>query len=167
MTTASYSQKLTSPRTTALFAALTLLCLLLGLWRYTIAGLGWLSGVLFVFAAFFLFYVFNFHTLRLTLTAQALTLTFGLFRWTVPLANIQSVRPDDTLTPLQRYGGAGLHFMLVGGRYRANFNFLEHGRLVLQLKQPAGRVRDLSFSTRYPAELLQRLQAALWDTSSN
>jgi hypothetical protein len=167
MNTALYTERLTSPRTTALFVALTLLCLLLGLWRYGAARLDWLAGLLFVFAAFFLFYVFNYYALCLVLTPQTFTLSFGLLHWSVPLANIQSVQPDNGLTPMQRYGGAGIHFMFVGGRYRANFNFLEHGRLVVQLKQPAGRVRDLSFSTRRPVELMQRLQAAISVLAAN
>ncbi|MDH3944005.1 MAG: hypothetical protein OEV06_07935, partial [Anaerolineae bacterium] len=46
-----------------------------------------------------------------------------------------------------RNGGAGVHLMMVEGRYRVSFNFLEHERVVLRLKRKRGPVRDVSFST--------------------
>jgi hypothetical protein len=60
-----------------------------------------------------------------------------------------------------KYGGAGIHFMLVRTRYRVSFNFLEHPRVVIALRRRAGPVRDVSFSTRRPDELMQLLQSAV------
>jgi hypothetical protein len=57
-----------------------------------------------------------------------------------------------------RLGGAGIHFMVIENRYRASFNFLEYPRVVIALKRKKGPVRDISFSTRHPEELLQRLR---------
>jgi hypothetical protein len=59
---------------------------------------------------------------------------------------------------LMRYGGAGIHFMLIRKRYRASFNFLEHPRVVITLRRRAGFVRDISFSTRRPDDVIQLLQ---------
>jgi hypothetical protein len=57
-------------------------------------------------------------------------------------------------------GGAGIHFISVRGRYRVSFNFLEHPRVVIALKKKRGLVRDVSFSTRHPDEVLQLIREA-------
>jgi len=156
-----YEERLTSRRTTALFVALCGLCLVLWLWRRSAGGPGWLSGLLGFPFVTFLFYSLNYRTLVIRLTPAALTLTFGLLRWTLPLANVQSCAADSELTAVQRDGGAGIHFMVVRGRYRASFNFLEYPRVVIALKNPAGPVRDLSFSTRRPDEVIALIQAQI------
>jgi hypothetical protein len=51
--------------------------------------------------------------------------------------------------------------MFIRRRYRASFNFLEHPRVVIALRQKAGPVQDISFSTCQPTELLRALQQAL------
>jgi hypothetical protein len=60
-----------------------------------------------------------------------------------------------------RMGGAGIHFMIIRKRYRASFNFLEHPRVVIALKRNAGLVRDISFSTRRPDDLLRLIKEAV------
>jgi hypothetical protein len=57
-----------------------------------------------------------------------------------------------------RNGGAGIHFMLVNGRYRASFNFLEHPRVVIRFRNKIGPVVDLSFSTTQPEKVLAHLE---------
>lgn len=155
-----YEERLRSPRMTALFALLTALFGALAAWRALAGGMdGW--GVLCVIlAAIFLVYVLNYRELRIGITRQALTLTFGIFRWRIPQANIAACALDDALKPLERYGGAGIHFMFVNGRYRASFNFLEGPRLALRLKQKAGMVAEVSFSTRHPQRIMEVLGAA-------
>jgi hypothetical protein len=105
----------------------------------------------------FLFYTINFRTLVLRLDRESLRLKFGLFCWKVPVKNIRECRLDK-LPTVMRYGGAGIHFMLIRGRYRASFNFLEHPRVVIQFKEKVGPVRDISFSTRYPDEVIRLVQ---------
>lgn len=48
--------------------------------------------------------------------------------------------------------------MTVRGRYRASFNFLEHPRVAVQLKRKRGLVRDVSFSTRQPDEIVRIIE---------
>lgn len=151
-----YAEELTSPKTGALFLALALLCLVLLTWRVIAAGWGALAFVLLFFTCMFLFYTVNYRTLSIRITAQALRLRFGVFTWAIPLENVANARLDE-LPALQRLGGAGIHFMTVGGRYRASFNFLEYPRVVIALKRKAGLVRDVSFSTRRPQEVLRAL----------
>jgi len=156
-----YQERLSSPRTEALFILLTLLPLAAGAGRFRVAGLDGWSIALLLAAAFFLFYSLNYRTLVIRIGPESLCLRFGLFEWSIPLRKIETCSPD-TLT-LWRIGGAGIHFTPVAGRYRAMFNFLEHPRLVLALRLEKGPVRDLAFSTRRPAvilDLLRRLGVA-------
>jgi hypothetical protein len=48
--------------------------------------------------------------------------------------------------------------MFIRKRYRASFNFLEFPRVVIAFKRKVGPVRDISFSTRHPDELLRIIQ---------
>jgi hypothetical protein len=58
------------------------------------------------------------------------------------------------------HSGAGMHFMVVEGRYRASLNFPEQPRVVIELKRPAGLVRDVSITTRRAHEIIALLQPA-------
>ncbi len=120
---------------------------------------GILSTAFCCFFAVFLFYSVNYRTLIIRLTQEALKPTFGIFTWVVPLANVEECRLDE-LPALMRNGEAGIHFMSIGGRYRASLNFQEHPRVVIALKRPAGPVRDISFSTRRPDDVLRFIRKA-------
>ena len=121
---------------------------------------GWnvLALALLLASVFFLFYSLNYRSLVIRLTADSLILRFGLLSWAVPLHNVAECRLDD-LPALVRYGGAGVHFMFVGRRYRVSFNLLEYPRVVLAHKKP-GIVRDISFTTRQPERIIRLLNTA-------
>jgi hypothetical protein len=161
----AYEERVSSDWTEALFVALTILSLTLLVWRIGTAGLDALGLVFLFLSVFFLFYSLNYRTLVVRLTANALKLRFGIFSWTIPLHNVEGCRLDD-LPVLMRYGGAGIHFMFIGGRYRASFNFLEYARVVVSLKKRAGPVRDVSFSTRRPDEVIRLVEAAVSASSA-
>jgi hypothetical protein len=120
-----------------------------------------LAVVFFCLFALLLFYSVNYRTLLVRFTEESLKLIFGIFTWTVPFENIEECQLDDDLPMLMKYGGAGIHFMLIRKRYRVSFNFLEHSRVVIGLKRRAGLVRDISFSTCQPNELIQLIQGAI------
>jgi hypothetical protein len=151
-----YYERLSSARTQALFLALTLLFGVFCIWRVNSAGFDTLAVILLIFAVFFLFYTLNYRTLVIEISPQSLKLRFGVFTWAEQLDNIDSCALDK-LPWLLEYGGAGIHFMTAYERYRASFNFLEYPRVVLKLKQKRGLVRDLSFSTRHPEQVIQHL----------
>jgi Ca2+/Na+ antiporter len=155
-----YEERVSSGWTEGLFLLLTIVCSVLLLWRMNTSGLDALGVVFLVLSVFFLFYSLNYRTLVVRLTADVLELKFGIFSWTVPLDNVQACRLDD-LPTFMRYGGAGIHFMLIRGRYRVSFNFLEHPRVVVLLKRKRGPVRDVSFSTQRPDEVIRRVEAAM------
>jgi hypothetical protein len=154
-----YEERLSSNRTEALFISLTILFLTLLMWQISRGSSDILSAAFFFSFIFFLFYSVNYRTLIIRLTPESLKLKFGVFTWTIPLDNIEECRHDD-LPLVMRYGGAGIHFMVIRRRYRASFNFLEHPRVVIAFKKKAGLVRDVSFSTRHPDKVIQLLQNA-------
>jgi energy-coupling factor transporter transmembrane protein EcfT len=153
-----YEEKISSNRTEALFVLLATFFLLLMVWRVNSSGWNFLSIVFLLFLVIFLFYSLNYRTLTIRLTPDALKLTFGIFTWTIPIGNIESCNLDNP-PPVKKFGGAGIHFMFVDDRYRASFNFLEYPRVVIALRKK-GMVRDISFSTRRPDEVLRLLREA-------
>lgn len=157
----TYLEKVTSRKTFLLFLALAVLCGVLFLGRLIAVRLDWLAVLLMLLSLIFLFYTLNYRVLDIQLDEEKLQLTFGLFTWRVPLSNIKEIQPDDQLPWLVRNGGAGVHFMVVHGRYRASFNFLEHPRVVITFKHKVGPVRELSFSTRQPVLLIKHLSQVL------
>lgn len=155
-----YAERVTSRRTQLLFLALTLLFLLLAVWRVSAARLDALAVVSLCLFGFFLFYSVNYRTLIIRLASESLKLTFGIFTWTVPLDNVEECRLDH-VPVLMRMGGAGIHFMVIRGRYRASFNFLEHPRVVIAFRRKVGPVRDISFSTRQPDDVIRLVREAV------
>ena len=155
-----YHERITSNRTEALFLALLLLSFLLLVWRVNADGWDVLAVVFFCSFVVFLFYAVNYRTLIIRLTSESLKITFGIFTWTVALDNVEEFHLDS-LPLLMKYGGAGIHFMFIRNRYRASFNFLEYPRVVITFKRKAGLVRDISFSTRRPDDVLRLLQEAV------
>ena len=155
-----YDERVSSNRTEALFLALTILFFLLLIWREYAVSLDVLAAVFFCLFILFLFYSVNYKTLVIHLNSESLKLTFGVFAWIVPLDEVDECRLDD-VPMLMRMGGAGIHFMIVRKRYRASFNFLEHPRVVIAFKRKQGLVRDISFSTRQPDEMIRLIQEAV------
>jgi hypothetical protein len=155
-----YSEKVTSNWTEALFVVLAILFFVPFAWQVRVGEISPLSILFFCLSAVFLFYALNYRTLIIQLNKHALKLTFGVFTWRVPLDNIEDCRLDE-IPVLLRYGGAGIHFMFVRQRYRASFNFLEHPRVVIAFKRQVGPVRDISFTTRRPDEVLRLIREAV------
>lgn len=160
-----YTERVSSNKTEVLFVALTLVFLTLLIWRVKAVSLDLLAGILCCFFALFFFYSVNYRTLTIRLTAESLKLTFGVFTWNVSLDNIEGCDLDD-IPVLMRMGGAGIHFMSIRSRYRVSFNFLEHPRVVVTFKRSRGLVKDISFSTRQPDEVIAHIQDAVTANSA-
>ncbi|MBN2386303.1 MAG: hypothetical protein JXB85_04730 [Anaerolineales bacterium] len=151
-----YLEKTSSKKTEALFVGLTILFLIPFSWFAGIQLLGGWSILFFCLFAFFMFYSLNYRILILQLDRSNLQLRFGIFKWIIPLKNIEACSLDTT--SIQRVGGAGIHFTSIAGRYRAMFNFLEFPRVVLNLKIKKGPVRDIAFTTRRPDEVIRLIK---------
>jgi len=155
-----YTERISSNKTEALFLAFMILFFLLFIWRVNTGSLDILVVAFSSFFILFLFYSVNYRTLIIHLTSKSLKLKFGIFTWVVPIDNIENCCLDE-IPLLMRMGGAGIHFMMIRKRYRASFNFLEYPRVVIAFKIKAGLVRDISFSTRYPDDVLRLIQEAV------
>ena len=153
----TYSEKLTSSLTTFLFIDLALIFLLLFGWRLTVVGWKFGTGLFLFLGLFFLFYIFNYRVLKIRITREDLILRFGVVRWRTPLDNIQEAALDESPWWI-KYGGAGVHFALVEGIYRAYYNFLEGPRIAVVFKEKQGPVQGLVFSTYRPEQVLELLQ---------
>jgi hypothetical protein len=154
-----YRERVTSIATESLFVAMTGVFLLLFIWRKSTTGFDFPAAASFCLFLFFLFYSVNYRTLAIFLNRKSIRLKFGIFSCSIPLDNIEAVRLDN-ISGFLKWGGAGIHFMFVGGRYRASFNFLQHPRILLSLKRKVGPVQDISFSSRHPVELIRSLNQA-------
>jgi hypothetical protein len=152
-----YIERVFSNRTETLFLSLMFISFLLLLWRLNTVRWDFFTATFLFFFILFFFYSLNYRILVIELTSKSLKLKFGIFTWTVPMENIEDYRLDE-IPFLMRMGGAGIHFMVIRQRYRASFNFLEYPRIVISLKRKVGPVRDLSFTTQNPKEVLRLIQ---------
>jgi hypothetical protein len=118
-----YQERVSSKKTGLIFASLTILFFILLVWRFYEGKKDILSAIFFFLFVFFLFYTVNYRTLVISLTPEFLRLRFGVFKWEVPMENVDECRLDE-LPLIKKYGGAGIHFMFERKRYRASFNFL-------------------------------------------
>jgi len=158
-----YEEKVASPRTTALFAGLSAVFILLLALQLQQGSPGFQRGILIVLVLFFVFSTLNYRILNLRITSESLRLQFGVFSWTVPLENVAGVELDS-LPWLMRNGGAGVHFMMIRSRYRVSFNVLEFPRVVISLREKVGPVVDVSFTTRNPEEVMMHIEQGADDT---
>ncbi len=156
-----YYEEVSSNKTQALFLGLTILFFRLYRRRLTnIHRRDLFAAVFYLLFVFFGFCSVNYRRLMIWLTEEALTLTFGLFRWRIPLDNVAECSLDE-IPMFMRLGGAGIHFMFIRKRYRVSFNFLEYPRILIRLKRKMGPVNDVSFSTRRPDDFLRIIQATI------
>lgn len=151
-----YTEEVRSNLTSALFAGFAVFFLALYVWRYAAVGWKFTPGLFLFLGGFFLFYFFNYRTLRIRITRQVLKLQFGVVGWTSDLENIRSCQEDDPPFWI-KYGGAGVHFALVGGIYTAFYNFLEYPRVLVIFQTKQGLVQGISFTTRQPELVLEVL----------
>ena len=148
-----YEERISSLRTEAVFVALSVLCLAFLAWRFMISGYSATAALFLFLSTLFVFCALNYRVLTIRISTAGLKLKFGLFGWTVPWRSIAEAYPDEV--SLWRIGGAGIHFSIIRGRYRVMLNFLEYPRIVIQLKEKRGLVRDVAFSTKRPTEILR------------
>ena len=150
-----YHEKLSSLITEALFITLSIIFFSLFILRWSNLSWDGLTITFFLFFVFFLFYSTNYITLKIFITNENLFLTFGIFSWKVSFATIESSYIDEN--SILRYGGAGIHFMWINGKYRAFFNFLEYPRVVVTLNKKKGPVQEIAFSTKKPELVIHLL----------
>jgi len=152
-----YSEKITSTKTSLLFVILAMIFFALFGWRYSAVGFQFIPGLYAFLGLFFCFYVINFRELEISITDQTLQLKFGVIAWRSNIENIKSIIRYDPPFWI-KYGGAGVHFAMVDGDYKAFYNFLEYPRVMIGFHQKQGWVQSLVFTTRQPDKILEILE---------
>ena len=152
-----YSEKIRSTKTSLLFVILASIFFTLFGWRFSVVGFRFGPGLYAFLGLVFCFYVINFRELEISITDQILRLKFGVIGWSSNLENIKSVIRYDPPFWI-KYGGAGVHFAMVDGDYKAFYNFLEYPRVLIKFHQKQGWVQSLVFTTRQPDKILEILE---------
>ncbi len=152
-----YSEKVRSNKTSLLFVILALIFFTLFGWRFSVKGLRFVPGLYAFLGLFFCVYVINYRELEISITDQTLQLKFGVIGWSSNIENIKSSILYDPPFWI-KYGGAGVHFAMVDGDYKAFYNFLEYPRVMIGFHQKQGWVQSLVFTTRQPDKILEILE---------
>ena len=152
-----YSEKIRSTKTSLLFVILAMIFFALFGWRYSVVGFRFIPVLYAFLGLVFCFYVINFRELEISITDQTLQLKFGVIAWS---SNIENIKSFDRYDPpfWIKYGGAGVHFAMVDGDYKAFYNFLEYPRVMVGFHQKQGWVQSLVFTTRQPDKILQIME---------
>ncbi len=152
-----YSEKIRSNKTSLLFVILAIIFFALFGWRVSVVGYRFVPGLYAFFGLVFFFYVINFRELEISITDQTLQLKFGVIGWSSNIENIKSSILYDPPFWI-KFGGAGVHFSMVDGDYKAFYNFLEYPRIMIGFHQKQGWVQSLVFTTRQPDKILEILE---------
>ena len=152
-----YNEKVRSNKTSLLFVLLAMIFFALFGWRFSVVGFRFIPGLYVFIGLVFCFYVINFRELEISITDQKLQLKFGVIAWSSNIENIKSIIRYDPPFWI-KYGGAGVHFAMVDGDYKAFYNFLEYPRVMVGFHQKQGWVQSLVFTTRQPDKILQIME---------
>jgi len=152
-----YSEKIKSTKTSSLFVILAMILFALFGWRYSVVGFRFIPCLYVFLGLVFCFYVINYRELEISITDQTLQLKFGVIAWRSNIENIKSIIRYDPPFWI-KYGGAGVHFAMVDGDYKAFYNFLEYPRVMIGFHQKQGWVQSLVFTTRQPDKILEILE---------
>lgn len=152
-----YSENVRSNKTSLLFMFLAFIFFALFGWRFSVVGYRFVPGLYAFFGLFFCFYVINFRELEISITDQTLQLKFGVICWSSNIENIKSSILYDPPFWI-KFGGAGVHFAMVDGDYKAFYNFLEFPRVMIGFHKKQGWVQSIVFTTRQPDKILEILE---------
>ncbi len=114
----------------------------------------WFLLVMFLF---FLALAVNFAQLRIRVTHQSITVSYGIIKHSVSWENVADCYLDRASAV--SYGGWGIRLGMVGGKWQLVYNILGGPRIVLSLK--TGTFREFVFSTRNPEGVIQAVRQHL------
>ncbi len=96
----------------------------------------------------------NLTRLAVSMTADAITVGYGRFRYTIPWQRIEGCHQDKRSGIT--YGGWGIRMAKAGGKSTLVYNVIRAPRVILELKE--GRFNQFVFSTRHPEEVMIIIQ---------
>jgi hypothetical protein len=141
---------------TAGFACVLLYWLFVGpIWNDPLPGWFWglMAGLCLALAALF----GNFRRLTVEIGEREITVAFGTMRRAVPWERVAGVRRAGRSSGL--YGGAGWRVRRLRSGWTMAFVDFGSPRVVLELR--GGKLRELVFSTRDPAEVIRTIRGRL------
>jgi hypothetical protein len=100
--------------------------------------------------------IFNFVTLRISVTLRGVTVGYGRFRYHVAWENIIGYELDRR-TSTMAYGGYGLRFSTWKGKAMIVYNIMGAATMILEQKQ--GRFKYVAFSTKKPDGLMSLIES--------
>jgi len=142
----------------------TLLMLFFLVYQLTIGPVGnrpapdWFYLVMFLFLSGITAFVTNFNKLSIKMTAQSITVGFGIMKKSISWDNIEGCYLDEA--PGLSYGGWGIRLARIKGRWRSVYNVIGHPVIVLELS--TGKFREFAFSTNNPQEVLEIVRQKIW-----
>ncbi len=158
--TGTYKETIFSKWMTLLLGSITTIFLLI--WAYDLlVGLSWSDPLSRWFwpGMFLLFLLItgNFSRLKIKITSDGLSVGYGITRKKVPWERIENCHVDESSAI--RYGGYGIRFTRVGGKWRTGYNVIGTPRVVISLNE--GFVREIAFSTKNPDEVMEVIKSHL------
>jgi hypothetical protein len=96
----------------------------------------------------------NFTKLNISMTAGAITVGYGRFRYTIPWQRIEGCHQDKKSGIA--YGDWGIRMAKAGGKSILVYNVIRAPRVILELKE--GRFSQFAFSTRHPEDAINVIQ---------
>ena len=96
----------------------------------------------------------NFTRLTISMTPDAITVTYGRFKYTIPWYKIAGCYLDKN--PGIAYGGWGIRISKAKGKSVLVYSVIGSPRVILELKE--GRFRQFAFSTKHPEEVMAIVQ---------
>ncbi len=149
---------------TALLSGFAAVCLFLAVYQI-LNGFGGADSpppwFFMLFALLFLGIAFNFRTLRIELSPQAVVVGYGIAKRMIPWEAIERGYRDEVSN--LRYGGWGIRIGWVQGKWRLVYNTPGTPRVVLAVNR--GWFDEFVFSTRNPDEVLNLIRQRIgrWD----
>ena len=117
----------------------------------------WGDGAIFLPTPFFVFLILllvailtNFSRLTIRMSPENITVGYGRITRQIPWENIESCYLDETSAIF--YGGFGIRFARIRGKWRLVYNIMSTPRVVLALK--SGGFQEFVFSTKNPDEVM-------------
>ena len=107
---------------------------------------------MFIFFAGLTYFVTNFNKLSITITAQSITVGYGILKRIIPWVNVQGCYLDEA-SAFGSYGGWGIRMGKVKGKWRLVYNVIGCPAVVLELER--GRFREFVFSTKNAETVLE------------
>ncbi|MEF8833204.1 MAG: hypothetical protein V5A66_06800 [Candidatus Thermoplasmatota archaeon] len=158
--TGTYEETVFSKWMTLLLGSITTIFLLI--WSYDIfVGWSWSDPLLRWFwlgmFLFFLAFTANFSKLKIKINTQGLTVGYGIARKKIPWERVEDCHIDEKSA--LRYGGWGIRFTRVSGKWRTAYNVVGGSRVVVSLNE--GLIREVAFSTKNPEEVKEVIESNL------